>query len=319
MTPRQTRPPLLRAALAAAALILSPSCANHVPTGAQPCPCADGYVCCQSGVCATSTDSCDEATSALSAQAQGKWTGYVENYSALASGADSLALAFDVAPDGTLAGHVTFGDAAPPPPATDPNREWPPGLNDGTSETAPGLPIEGFAYEAHDIKWEARRLRFWVALSEPWKPWCELQTSYDWNGPRSTGSLDPDAGAGPTAGPTDAGPPPASPSHEWRCEPNVFQANDDGTCTVFDQSNPSNPAKVVACANPVLCQSPGFPCLCNATGCTAGTSRVTGGDTSTVSVAEETSFDIALTGDEGDGSLSTDDVSNNVKLVRASR
>jgi hypothetical protein len=268
-------------ALAAALALSAVACAKNVPTNAQPCPCAAGYVCCQSGVCAQGQDACDEATSALSAHAVGSWTGYIENYTGLSSGADTLTLSFSLADDGTLQGTAKLGDAAPPAPATDPNVAWPPGI---TADSAIRLfsdphPIEGFSYPAHAIKWESRRLKFEISLGDPWAPWCELQTPLD------VGTGDHDGGT-------------ASPTH-WSCGPTGWSGI-SGTTTC--QANDSS--LTAPCAKFALCSGSG-PCTCSSTGCTADAKVVA-------------SFDIALEGNSGNGSFALQDGSNNVRLTRAS-
>jgi hypothetical protein len=303
---------LVRAALAAAAL--APGCAKHVSVNAQPCPCADGFVCCPSGICATATDACDQATSALSTQARGQWSGYVENYSGLASGSDTLKLAFDVADDGTLTGRVTLGDAAPPAPATDGTQIWPPGLSADDAEFAAGKPIEGFVYTAREIRWEARRLRFAIALTEPWKPWCELQRPYDWDDPAlQPPSVTNNDDAGPLTDAGGVGVPPdaddAGPSPDAGAEPTSTGTGGhtpDWHCVRHDTDN---------VGIMWLCLASGYPCTCDATACTAA-----GLDPDDVRTqAREMTFDLVLTGDAGDGSLAFEDVTNNVRLVRASR
>jgi hypothetical protein len=286
-----------------AALALSAvACAKDVPTGAQPCPCADGYVCCQSGVCAQGQDACDEATSALSAKAAGRWTGYIENYNGLTSGADTLALSFTVADDGTFQGTAKLGDAAPPAPPTDPKVPWPPGIRASGLSAGTAVPVEGFAYTAHTLNWEARRLKFAIYFEEPWKPWCELQT------PRSAGYQTlPDGGT--------------SSMLNWICTPPglyVAEASDETTCDLYDDTTLSASSPFlgkVPCAIIPLCLNPGMPCVCNSTGCTAGTPQ----DAPEGSAgAEIVTFDIALAGDSGDGSVVLPDGKYNVRLVRAS-
>jgi hypothetical protein len=276
-------------ALLTATLALTAGCANHVPTATQPCPCAVGYVCCQSGVCAQSTDLCDEATSALSVQARGSWTGHLESYAGFPSRADSVAISLDVASDGSLEGKVTLGDAPPPTPPTSKDQIWPPGLTPGVSAMdAPSSPIEGFTYQAHDVTWVSRRLRFSIQLSEPWKPWCELQSPYDAN-----------------ANATATGGEPA-----WRCAPiSGIVPSDATTCQLFEDT----PTESRPCAVVDLCQSAGHPCLCTAAGCTAG-----GDAMSPSSFAATASFDVSLDGDQGDGTFTNDGTNNNVRLVRSS-
>jgi hypothetical protein len=285
-----------RAALAAALALSAVACAKDVPTGAQPCPCADGYVCCQSGVCAQGQDSCDEATSALSAQAVGQWTGYIENYTGLASGADTLTLSFRVADDGTLQGSAKLGDATPPAPPTDPKVPWPPGITYDNAGLLSNGPWEGFAYTAHALKWEARRLKFDVYFAEPWKPWCELQTSY-----MTT---------------RDNGPPYESvlPPPWWTCTPNGSWSPSPSDATMCQLDGQAG-GESIPCLDFALCSNYGDPCVCDSKGCTV--------PMTSPSVTPVASFDIALTGDSGDGSMALGNgvgfgQMNNVRLVHAS-
>ena len=155
----------------ALAVVLGSGCADKVRTAISPCPCASGYVCCESGVCARDSASCGAATAALSAAAQGRWTGYVENAS-FRSGSDLLELSFSVDASGALSGTVFVGNAMPPEPPTDPDIGWP------TDRPYGGTYVEGFPYEAHDVRWQAARLKFTIAAREASADWCALQTSY---------------------------------------------------------------------------------------------------------------------------------------------
>lgn len=156
----------------AMAAVLSSACVDQVSTAINPCPCSDGNVCCESGVCAADTASCGAATAALSASVQGVWTGYIENFF---QPEDTIRIAIQAAGDGTLSGQVTFGDDPPPPPVTDPTVGWPPGAPlEGQAF------ISGFAYAARDIVWQARRLKLGVLIDEPYEPWCAMQTPYYW-------------------------------------------------------------------------------------------------------------------------------------------
>jgi hypothetical protein len=66
-----------------------------------------------------------------------------------------------------------FGDAPAPPPPTDPNVAWPP--SDVFAQMA-GL--EGFPYEAHDLRRDGQRVTFTLSRWSPWHAWCAMQTPY---------------------------------------------------------------------------------------------------------------------------------------------
>jgi hypothetical protein len=147
-------------------------CVGSVPSKADPCPCADGYVCCPSNVCAATQAGCDQATQALEQAIAGEWKGYIEGFS-LPSGSDVIDIKLAAASDGTLSGQMVMGTASPPPPPTDPDVAWPPGI---TSANMVG--VEGVPYQAFNINWQAPRLQFSISRDAPWQPWCALQTPY---------------------------------------------------------------------------------------------------------------------------------------------
>jgi len=146
-----------------------PGCANEVSTAVSPCPCADGYVCCSSGVCAATEDACGGATSALFVEAKGTWTGYIENV-IFPSGSNALQITLAVAADGTPSGQVVFGEGPPPPLPTEPGIAWP----GGTDITNASL-LEGYANQAQSLRWEQQHLRFSIGKYTPWIDWCALQ------------------------------------------------------------------------------------------------------------------------------------------------
>jgi len=230
--------------------LVTPACASHVSVPAEiaTCPCANGAFCCSSGVCAADATGCDVATAALSNSVAGEWQGYFENYSlsvenqSLAAD-DSLSISILVANDGTLSGHVTMGRATPPAPATDPAAVWPPGTDLDRVSFSSDYPayIAGYAYQAHDIRWEARRLRFEIDRYEPWQSWCQLQLP----------SANPDGSLGCLPANANAA---------------VGRLNDP-QCVVFDTAGAVSP---VSCAQEILCRM----CTCDANGCGAASTPV---------------------------------------------
>ena len=124
-------------------------------------------------MCAANQDSCAAATRALSEQAAGSWTGYIENFGL--SQDDGIKISISVASDGTLSGQVVFGKEAPPPPPTDPAKPWP---EDFIPEKGVPVYIPGYVYTAENVRWEAQRLRFQAERYEPWQTWCSMQKSY---------------------------------------------------------------------------------------------------------------------------------------------
>jgi hypothetical protein len=223
---------------------LLPACAKHVavPSEISACPCATGTVCCASGVCAADESDCVSATSALFEDAQGKWTGYFENF-ALASGSDAIQISISVAADGTGLGQVVLGKSAPPAAPTNPDLPWP---STNVDEITPILSpdyVEGFSYEAKDLHWESRRLRFTIDRLSAWKGWCELQTSF----------LLPGGNVPPL----------------YSCAGGIIGGGSNG-CTRQD-----TPPVPVDCYKAIaLCSFIGGVCSCDADGCTAASNPV---------------------------------------------
>jgi hypothetical protein len=291
------------AATLLAGVIGLPACADQVPTAANACPCADGYVCCDSGVCAQDQSSCGVATAALSQSVQGVWTGYIENFQL--STDDSLTVAISVDPSGALSGQVTIGHATPPAPATDPALPWPVDLQGVTAKVPSYIP--GFVYTAEDISWQTRRLKFRIAKYEPWQPWCALQQSYPVDATGTDFSCLP---GGIVAQQVD---PYTGRVLPWPAV--VLDAQ--GNC--LTATIPSAP---VNCAKSVLCDTVGA-CVCDPSGCNCGGTGVcqcdaTGCQAGAVwmSVPIGYWFDIAFDGALGDGSVNLSAGGSDLRNVR---
>lgn len=217
----------------AAAATLAGGCVDRVDASIRSCPCAAGNVCCESGVCAEDQAACGAATLALSQSVRGEWAGYIENYKAPPN--DAIRIAVSVAGDGTLSGVVKLGAAgAPPAPPTDPALPWPPGRSEEQTSY-----VSGFAYDARDMSWQAKRLRLSVQTYQPWEAWCGLQTSY----PQSNAEL---AGA-------------------FSCVPDGLDSDAGGNCSV-PGTTPTDPRIPVNCDAASLCYE---MCRCDAASCGA--------------------------------------------------
>jgi hypothetical protein len=204
----------------------------------------------------------------------GVWNGYVENVT-FPSGSDVLTLTFASGSSGAIAGTITFGSGTPPAPPTDAYVEYMP-----SSSEIPGEPIEGFAYSVVAVQFDGTRLRFGAESLEPYKPWCELQTSYSW------APLDPCAyGCVP----------------DW---PGMGSTNPSNVCTL---NNPSGgPSVTVNCGVFMFCSGLGplgFVCDCSATGCTVSLE------------APDTLFDMQLQPGRLDGSVLLRSSNDNVHFV----
>lgn len=99
----------------------------------------------------------------------GTWDGYAEAYQFDTSGSDRIRIQLNASGEGT----VTVGDAASPPPPTDPDVGYPPGA--GTTYVYDRL-LSGFEYPVHGPRLDASRIRLDVAPSDLMAQWCALQT-----------------------------------------------------------------------------------------------------------------------------------------------
>ncbi|MGB8296791.1 MAG: myxococcus cysteine-rich repeat containing protein [Polyangia bacterium] len=112
------------------------------------------------------------ATGPLS-QGPTSWTGYIENYQ-FPSGSDVIRFTSTVDSSGQVMVTVFLGNGTPPPPATDPNVVYPPGLD--PLPTNIGYWVEGFAYTMTSGTFQTQRLRFTINSYQLWSGWCALQT-----------------------------------------------------------------------------------------------------------------------------------------------
>ena len=115
------------------------------------------------------------ATGPLS-QGPTSWTGYIENYQ-FPSGSDVIRFTSTVDSSGQVTVTVFLGNGTPPPPATDPNVAYPPGLMlDGLKPLDSPYWAEGFAYTMTSGTFQSQRLRFTINNYQLWSGWCALQT-----------------------------------------------------------------------------------------------------------------------------------------------
>jgi hypothetical protein len=111
----------------------------------------------------------DSCIATSNAAITGTWKGYVE--SALAPW-DKLVLVIQGAAEGgPVCGTLTIGSGDRPPPATDPNVGYPPGVLLSVSAILPG-----FTYTLLNGTLREGRLRIGISAAEPWRGWCALQT-----------------------------------------------------------------------------------------------------------------------------------------------
>jgi hypothetical protein len=175
----------------------------------------------------------------------GTWQGYVEG----ATPAVDLTLTIQGTLDGGPCGRLVYGHGGPPPPPTDPNVGYPPGLEEG-SGGSPGESAwqeQGFAYQLLAGSIEGKRVQFQISNMELWKRWCELQT--------------------PVADTVNQG--------QYNCLPNASAKwdNPDGQCILELPSGDQE----VNCGKLGLCTG-NYVCVCNEKSCTASMNETVGFD-----------------------------------------
>jgi hypothetical protein len=182
------------------------------------------------------TASADASDSAIATSLDGIWTGYIESYT-FPSGSDAITMTLQLS-GGVVTGTMVFGNMTAPPPATNPNVGYPPGLAFFAGENPPFVG-EGFSYTIEMGTFDGSRLLVSVATNEIWKTWCELQQPVLWN------------------------------AVDYACLPGWPSTENGTTCS---QTNPTTQMSVpVDCGKLALCKAPtGNPCACLATGCVLG-------------------------------------------------
>ncbi len=171
-----------------------------------------------------------------------EWEGYVEAYT-FPSGSDRVRVTLDEAGNGWL----RLGDAEEPAPPTNPDVGWPEGFfvldQHGQMIRTTWEVLEGLRYPISGAVVEQERIRLTVDTFDPFRAWCELQTSY----PGQQGH-DEEYGCLSVSGFSAGG----------AAENNVCVLLEDGEVdwTPID------------CVKAHLCS--GLTCACDETGCTSG-------------------------------------------------
>ncbi len=167
----------------------------------------------------------------------GLWKGYIE---AQPAPWDTILLDIQgVTETGTLCATMTLGKGTPPPPATNPDIGYPPGLIVNLTSFRPPI-IEGFTYTLLDGTVQDGRARFGLPNNQPWRGWCALQA--------------------PIADPVN---------YRYGCLPNTGAMVDPNTHECRIPLDGMDGMYVpVDCRKLTLC-GPGSPCVCDAQGCDA--------------------------------------------------
>ena len=166
----------------------------------------------------------------------GTWRGYVENYKN-SDLTDTVEVR--IFQDG-LVGQIVFGEVMAPPPATDPQADYPPPSD--ANMGGPGYtsgPDAGFVFTLMNPSFNGTRLQFDIAPNELYQSWCALQTPYK-----------DDFNAG----------------DNYNCLPNWGSVSDGTNCW---QPEPKTMEMVArSCAQIRLCTQ-SSTCACTPTSCTA--------------------------------------------------
>lgn len=166
------------------------------------------------------------------------WRGYVENFQ-FPSGSDRVTVTFH--PDGS--GSIAFGDAAPPPPATDPDVASPVVPYDDPDKR-PAV-VEGFVFTLQKLLTDGERRTFSFIPDEAWAGWCSLQKkTYPWFA--QDGTL-----------------------ITYLCTPDGLWETDQTGCTYVDQD--AGTRTLFECGKANRCTS--SKCECDAAGCSFSAER----------------------------------------------
>lgn len=155
-----------------------------------------------------------------------RWEGYSEAY--MFSSGDHTSDQLRITLDATGNGTVEVGDQAVYPPPTDPNVGYPGG------RAFAGDLVSGLRYPIQNARVEGDRLRFQFSLTDPWQPWCALQT-----------------------------PIPADDGATYHCSRHGYR--DAGGC--FEVG--ATPPRPLDCGKLSLCWGTPAICACTASGCAA--------------------------------------------------
>jgi hypothetical protein len=183
-------------------------------------------------------------------------------------------MTLSVASDGTATGTLLLGNGALLKPPTDPDVGYPPGVN-----FPMGGPLgffEGFPYTMIDGRLSRSTLTFRVAEFELWKQWCSLQKPVFF-------VRDPEGGV------------------FYGCLPNGGGSSFGGACSYQDPSTMQDVP--VDCGRLILCEL-NSPCDCSATACGARDWMNPEAFDQPGTEEPTLSFDLTISGDTADGTLS---------------
>jgi hypothetical protein len=160
------------------------------------------------------------------------WDGYVEAHD-FASGSDRVRLTLDE----NGVGYLEVGDMPLVPAPTDPDTGYAVELDPDVAGPPLLVTREGFRYTAFGTSVENSRIQLGVFSNEFYKSWCELQTSYLWDGGASVAT--------------------------HSCIPNSGHQTWPDNCSLYVD----NVEEPIDCNKLNLCIHPDMPCNCDSAGC----------------------------------------------------
>jgi len=173
----------------------------------------------------------------------GTWRGYVENADPPWDQITLVITGASIA--GGVCGTLSIGAGPPPAPATDPTVGYPPGVGDTGTGGGTGSAAFLSAYPLTILTGttDGTRVQFTVSQDEPYRGWCQLQTSLRFNDQAVTG----------------CGCLPHWPSAR------TINTGTSSTCTLSDPAR--SKSMTVDCGKMALCYGVHQVCTCNASGC----------------------------------------------------
>lgn len=196
----------------------------------------------------------------------GRWDGYVQGAS-IDDQFNTFVLEITAANETRVCGSLRFGDQTAPvtlPAVTGPDEPYPPGSISAPPYSSVKGPFLGVAYTLQDGHRSGQRMTFKFALSEVFREWCSVQSSYEY-------TYD------------------TPPCTSYHCVPGGYMFQPTGPdCKT--QSTPNGPINHVSCAKVDLCGVMNPYCVCNASQCVAD-----------ASTADASLFDLTVSGETATG------------------
>lgn len=108
----------------------------------------------------------------------GTWKGELEDF--FLQPVTTLTVVINGASSHGMCGTVTWGEGEPLPPATDPDAAYPSSAYFDGYAGSPAIlpPVQAYPYSIAQGAARDKTVRFATGMFDPWRSWCDLQTSY---------------------------------------------------------------------------------------------------------------------------------------------